>query len=77
MRKICECCGVEFKPLTLTTKYCSDCNYDLYRSIRLEEKKKPNKNPNKRLMEEVKLATAMGLSYGNYKGRYRNESKKL
>jgi hypothetical protein len=67
--KECEICGCEFKALTLGQKYCSDCNSGLYKSIANEEKAKPHKNPNQKLMDEVKAAAKAGLSYGNYKGR--------
>ena len=64
--KICEICGCEFKPLTLVQKYCSDCHEELYRSIKPEQ---PKRNPNQRLIDEVKAAAKAGLSYGNYMGR--------
>ena len=60
--KTCEICGCEFSAMTLGRKYCRDCHEELYRSIKPE---KHTRNPNQRLIDEVKA----GLSYGNYKGR--------
>ena len=72
--KICESCGKEFRELTKIQKFCSDCNYELYRSVKFEDKhnevKRPRKNnPNQKLIDEVKEATKLNLSYGVYKGR--------
>lgn len=64
--KTCEICGCEFNTLTAGQKYCRDCHEELYRSIKPE---KHTRNPNQRLIDEVKAATKAGLSYGNYKGR--------
>ena len=52
--------------MTLGQKYCRDCHEELYRSIKPEQHKR---NPNQRLIDEVKAAAKAGLSYGNYKGR--------
>lgn len=67
--KECEICGCEFKAFTFGQKYCNDCNYGLFKSIKNEEKQQPKRNPNQRLIDEVKAATKAGLSYGKYKGR--------
>ena len=64
--KECEICGLEFRALTLGQKYCSECNEEMYKSIKPEQ---PKRNPNQRLIDEVKAATKAGLSYGKYKGR--------
>ena len=51
--KICEICGCEFSAMTLGQKYCRDCHEELYRSIKPEQ---PKRNPNQRLIDEVKAA---------------------
>jgi uncharacterized Zn finger protein (UPF0148 family) len=69
--KDCEICGLAFKALTLGQKYCPECSNEMYKSSAgsNEEKAKPKKNPNQKLIDEVKAAAKAGLSYGNYKGR--------
>ena len=64
--KECEICGLEFRALTLGQKYCPDCNEGMYKSIKPEQ---PKRNPNQRLLDEVKAAAKAGVSYGKYKGR--------
>ena len=66
--KTCEMCGVEFEAPNKMYKYCNDCNVDCFKSLRSDEKPK-KKNPNQRLIDDVKAATKAGLSYGNFKGR--------
>ena len=70
--KECEICGAEFKSLTLGQKYCSSCRAGLFISTKEEMKQEPKKrkeNPNQKIYDEVRAATKLGLSYGNYKGR--------
>lgn len=72
--KECEICGTEFKALSLGQKYCPSCRAGLFISSKNEEPKpKPRprrkNHPNQKLFDEVKAATKLGISYGNYKGR--------
>lgn len=55
----CVECGIEFVSET-SCRLCSDCK---------RKSKKKFENANKKLIEEVKMADRLGLSYGNYKGR--------
>lgn len=66
----CDLCGVEFVGVTHKRKYCPDCYMNQSKSLFQEEKHRRTKNePNQRLYDDVKAATAAGLSYGKYKGR--------
>ena len=68
--KECEICGCYYRVRTLGQKYCSSCNEELFRSYKNEQKaRQPHKNPNQKLMDEVRAAAKAGLTYGNYKGR--------
>lgn len=63
---ICEYCGHEFFAVTSKRKICGGCLTELYKS----NKEKPkSKKVNSKLLEEVREATAHGLSYGQWKGR--------
>lgn len=63
--KKCEICGCEFKALTISTQYCNDCKFEMYKSIKPEQ---PKRNPNQRLIDDANRATELGLSYGVYMG---------
>ena len=67
VRLICDMCGVEFDAPNKMHKYCNDCQLDGCKSLRADKPK--HKNPNQRLIDDVKAATKAGLSYGNFKGR--------
>lgn len=72
----CDICGVEFESPHYMRKICPDCKLSACKSLLREEQRKPRKNPNKKLMEQVKEASQMGVSYGEYQRRV-YESKKL
>ena len=66
----CIICGVEFEGVTHARKTCPDCYMNQSKSLFQEEKRRRTKNkPNQRLYDDVKAATAAGLSYGKYMGR--------
>ena len=62
--KTCEICGRQYEG----NKYsvcCNDCKLDMYRSIKQKEEKQLT-HINQTLVEDVKEATALGMSYGEY-----------
>lgn len=67
MTRKCIYCDTEFEHPTWQRKICDDCFKKLYTSPKQEEKRK-KKNPNQALIDDVKKATALGLSYGTFKG---------
>ena len=66
MWNTCIYCGEEFEAATTQKKICADCYTELYKA---PQKPKPKKNPNSKLMEDVREATKHNLSYGQWKGR--------
>lgn len=69
--KKCQVCGCEFYSACLQVKYCPDCNTKLYTSPVQEEKRrrKAKKNKNQGLIDAVKKAAQLGISYGQYMTR--------
>lgn len=67
----CQVCGCEFYSACLRVKYCPDCNKKLYTSPTQEEKRrrKAKKNKNQGLIDAVKKAAQLGISYGQYMTR--------
>lgn len=64
----CIYCGADFQSATWQRKICDDCYEVLYMSPKTEEKKRRKNNPNQRLIDDVREAAKLGLSYGTYKG---------
>ena len=62
--KTCEICGKQYE----AGKYsvcCNDCKLDMYRSMKQKEEKQLT-HINQGIIEAVKEATALGMSYGEY-----------
>lgn len=63
----CKICGVEFEAPNKAIEYCTDCK--TAHSLGFNKPKPRKSNPNQKLMDDVKAATAANMSYGTYKGR--------
>ena len=68
MKLTCDMCGVEFQAKNLYEKYCKDCRYKRLTKTELKEPE-PIKATTKNVIETVRQAAKLGLSYGEYKGR--------
>ncbi len=68
MKLICDICGVEFEAKNGYEKYCRDCRYQRPTKAEMKEPE-PIKATTKNIMESVREAAKLGLSYGEYKGR--------
>lgn len=62
----CEYCGYDFEADTYMRKICDSCLKELYRSSKKNEKKE---NSNAKIIELVREASKLGLSYGEYQRR--------
>lgn len=75
MRIKCERCGRTFQPLyseryeptNEELKYCNRCIVIIH-----QEQQKKKYNPNERLEADVREATKLGFTYGQYKGGRRH-----
>ena len=68
MKLECINCGDEFEHFNKMRRFCPKCHW--LRSQNTEEQPKRRKgNPNQKLIDEVREASKLGLSYGQYKGR--------
>lgn len=65
---LCDICGVEFEAKNGYEKYCKDCRYQRPYKADMKEPE-PIKATTKNIMEAVREAAKLGLSYGEYKGR--------
>ncbi len=68
MEKICDICQLPFEAAHDWDMYCPECRLTKHKALKKEEKPKPTKT-NKKLIEQVKEAARLGISYGQYKGR--------
>ena len=66
---VCDICGKSFWATNRCRKICTSCLIDQYRSQHEEPKPKKTSDSNERIMEAVRAATKLGMSYGEYKGR--------
>ena len=65
--KKCEVCGHEFIARTASAICCNDCKAEMYKSMEAE-KKRQKTHINQGIIDAVKEATALGMSYGQYMG---------
>ena len=78
---ICKVCGKPFVAKTTLAMYCPECGkitesrraVERDRQKRAEARAKKNRKPNAEIVEMVKQATKMHLSYGEYVARYVHE----
>lgn len=68
MRKICDVCGRPFETRKWSKMYCGECMLTMHKATKLEEKPKESNN-NQKILEQVREATKLHLSYGQYVGR--------
>ena len=69
MRAICDVCGLEFQARNEYDKYCNECRLTMHKAVRPEEKPKQITKFNTKIVEQVREAMKLGLSYGQYMGR--------
>ena len=69
MKQICEICGVEFNARNKANIRCFDCSAEVYKSVNPYKPTKKKYSPNQRIIDDVKEAEKLHLSYGKYKGR--------
>lgn len=63
--KRCEVCGQEFAARSWANVCCNDCKLDMYRSMKRKEERQIT-HINQGIIEAVKEATALDMSYGEY-----------
>ena len=65
--KKCDVCGKDFIAPTAYAVCCNECKATMYKSLEQERKHHKTK-VNQGIIEAVKEATALGMSYGEYMG---------
>ena len=67
MKRTCHICGEEFEARNKFNTVCNICRLDMYRAQKQQSKEKTHVN--QKIIDQVKEATKLGLSYGQFKGR--------
>ena len=62
----CDICGDPFVSPHCMKKLCPYCKMNEGRSVYREEQRRPKQNPNNKLADQVREATKLGVSYGEY-----------
>ena len=68
MYLICDMCGSDFQAKNRYEKYCKECRYKRLTKTVLKQPE-PIKSTTQKIIETVREAEKLGLTYGKYKGR--------